>query len=87
MPYVEMKNRRRFAPRNSLEKQMSQRHSSPVHSALNLTQEQFTVTVWVTAVTSNHWENDRTQSLPLALRQIKALLEELTESSIEARQC
>ncbi|MBD1844303.1 helix-turn-helix domain-containing protein [Cyanobacteria bacterium FACHB-63] len=54
---------------------------------LNLTQEQFAARLGVTVVTINRWENRRSRLSPLALRQIKTLLNELQNSrSDEQRQ-
>ncbi|MDX2231010.1 MAG: helix-turn-helix domain-containing protein [Leptolyngbyaceae cyanobacterium bins.349] len=47
---------------------------------LNLTQEQFAARLGVTVVTINRWENRRSRLSPLALRQIKTLLNELQNS-------
>ncbi|MBD2365405.1 helix-turn-helix transcriptional regulator [Anabaena minutissima FACHB-250] len=51
---------------------------------LGLTQEQFAAEVGVTLVTINRWENNRAKPLPLALKQIKAKLNQLKDSPIEA---
>ncbi|WP_088889627.1 helix-turn-helix domain-containing protein [Leptolyngbya ohadii] len=45
-----------------------------------LTQEQFAAKLGVSLVTINRWENDRAKPTPLALRQIKALLLELSQA-------
>src|SRR6476469_5876360 len=47
-----------------------------------LSQEQFAVTLGVAFSTINRWENGRMQPSPLALRQIKTMLVELSRSSV-----
>ena len=51
-----------------------------------LTQEQFAAKVGVTLVTVNRWENCRTKPMPLALRQLRLLLSEMSQSETEADQ-
>lgn len=58
----------------------------PLRSLCGLTQEQFAARLGVTVVTVNRWENKRTQPMPLAIRQIKALLLEISQSAREVDQ-
>jgi len=51
-----------------------------------LTQEQFAAKIGVTVVTVNRWENYRTKPMPLALRQLRTLLVEMSQSEVEADQ-
>jgi putative transcriptional regulator len=51
---------------------------------LGLTQEQFAAKLGVTLPTINRWENGRAQPSPLALHRIKAVLNDLSQSSTEA---
>lgn len=51
-----------------------------------LTQEQFAARLGVTLVTVNRWENYRAKPMPLALRQLRTLLVEMSQSEIEADQ-
>lgn len=55
-----------------------------VRELCGLTQEQLAARLGVSLVTINRWENDRAKPMPLALRQIKALLIELSQSPIAA---
>ncbi|MCC5659132.1 helix-turn-helix domain-containing protein [Nostoc sp. XA010] len=50
---------------------------------LGLTQEQFSAEVGVALVRINRWGNNRAKPLPLALKQIKAKLNQLRNSLIE----
>lgn len=52
---------------------------------LNLTQEQLAARLGVTVVTINRWENKRSRLSPLALRQIKTLLNDLQNSPSDER--
>lgn len=53
-----------------------------------LTQEQFAVVLGVAYGTINRWENGRMQPSPLALKQVKALLDEISRSAtLEHREC
>ncbi|BAZ36784.1 XRE family transcriptional regulator (plasmid) [Calothrix sp. NIES-4101] len=58
----------------------------PLRSLCGLTQEQFAAKLGVTLVTVNRWENYRAKPMPLAFRQLKALLVEISQSEIEADQ-
>lgn len=58
----------------------------PLRSLCGLTQEQFAAKLGVTLVTVNRWENYRAKPMPLASRQLKALLIEISHSEIEADQ-
>ncbi len=58
----------------------------PLRELCGLTQEQFAAKLGVTVVTVNRWENYRAKPMPLALRQLKALLKEISQSEIEADQ-
>ena len=49
-----------------------------------LTQEQFAAKLGVTLVTVNRWKNGRAKPMPLALRQLRILLIELSQSPVEA---
>lgn len=51
-----------------------------------LTQEQFAARLGVTLVTVNRWENYRTKPMPLALRQLKNLLIDMSYSESKADQ-
>jgi len=46
----------------------------------HLTQVQLAETLGVTYETINRWENGRVQPLPLALRQIRSIVDQLTQS-------
>lgn len=48
---------------------------------MQLSQEQFAATLGVAFSTINRWENGHMQPSPLALKQIKAMLSELSHSS------
>ncbi len=52
----------------------------PLRSLCGLTQEQFAAKLGVTVVTVNRWENYRAKPMPLALRQLRTLLLELSQS-------
>jgi DNA-binding transcriptional regulator YiaG len=58
----------------------------PLRSLCGLTQEQFAARLGVTVVTVNRWENYRSKPMPLAVRQLKAVLIEITQGQIEADQ-
>lgn len=47
---------------------------------LGLSQEKFARKLGVSFQSVNRWENGRTKPLPLALRQIKTLLDEMEDS-------
>jgi putative transcriptional regulator len=47
-----------------------------------LSQEQFAATLGVAFSTINRWENGHMQPSPLALKQIKTMLNELSHSSV-----
>lgn len=47
---------------------------------LGLSQEKFASKLGVSFQSVNRWENGRTKPLPLALRQIKTLLDEMEDS-------
>lgn len=51
-----------------------------------LTQEQFAAKLGVTLITVNRWENYRSKPMPLALRQLRILLLQMSYSGIEANQ-
>lgn len=51
-----------------------------------LTQEQLASVLGVAYGTLNRWENGHIQPSPLALKQIKSVIEELNRSSVEAIQ-
>lgn len=53
---------------------------------LNLTQVQFAEKLGVSVPTVARWENDQSQPSPLALKQLKALLYELKDSSHRLQQ-
>jgi len=53
---------------------------------LGLTQAQFGLKLGVASPTIVRWENNRTQPSHLALMQLKAMLQELTNSSDEVQQ-
>jgi DNA-binding transcriptional regulator YiaG len=55
-----------------------------LRSLCGLTQEQFAAKLGVTLVTVNRWENYRSKPMPLAVRQLKAVLIEITQGEIEA---
>lgn len=55
----------------------------PLRDLCGLTQEQFAAKLGVTVVTVNRWENYRSKPMPLALRQLKALLIEMSQSKTE----
>jgi DNA-binding transcriptional regulator YiaG len=56
----------------------------PLRELCGLTQEQFAARIGVTVVTVNRWENYRSKPMPLALRQLRAVLTEISQSAIEA---
>lgn len=58
----------------------------PLRELCGLTQEQFAAKLGVTVVTVNRWENYRTKPMPLALRQLRILLIEMSQSESEADQ-
>ncbi len=58
----------------------------PLRELCGLTQEQFAAKLGVTVVTVNRWENYRTKPMPLALRQLRTLLIEMSQSEIAAEQ-
>lgn len=58
----------------------------PLRELCGLTQEQFAARLGVTVVTVNRWENYRTKPMPLALRQVKALLMEVNQSENDTEQ-
>ena len=58
----------------------------PLRSLCGLTQEQFAAKLGVTVVTVNRWENYRSKPMPLALRQLRTLLIELSQSEDKAEQ-
>lgn len=58
----------------------------PLRELYGLTQEQFAAKLGVTVVTVNRWENYRTKPMPLALRQLRSLLIEMSQSEIGAEQ-
>jgi DNA-binding transcriptional regulator YiaG len=47
---------------------------------LNLSQEKFTATLRVSFQSVNRWENGRTKPLPIALKQIEQLLDQMGEA-------
>lgn len=49
-----------------------------------LTQEQFAAKLGVTLITVNRWENYRSKPMPLAMRQLRMLLTQMSRSKIEA---
>ncbi|HEY9620204.1 MAG TPA: helix-turn-helix transcriptional regulator [Crinalium sp.] len=49
---------------------------------IGLSQEQFAETLGVAFSTINRWENGHMQPSPLALKQVKTILNELTHSSV-----
>ena len=51
-----------------------------------MTQEEFAHKLGVSLVTINRWENNRAKPTPLALRQIKVLLIDLSRSEIGVNQ-
>ena len=51
----------------------------PLRDLCGLTQEQFAAKLGVTVVTVNRWENHRNKPMPLALRQLQALLVEISQ--------
>ncbi|MCY7393956.1 MAG: helix-turn-helix domain-containing protein [Leptolyngbyaceae cyanobacterium CAN_BIN12] len=57
-----------------------------LRSLCGLTQEQFAARLGVTVVTVNRWENYRTKPMPLAIRQLRTLLIEISQSQVEADQ-
>jgi putative transcriptional regulator len=57
-----------------------------LRSLCGLTQEQFAAKLGVTVVTVNRWENYRSKPMPLAVRQLKVLLIEISQCEIEADQ-
>ncbi len=58
----------------------------PLRELCEMTQEQFAAKVGVTVVTVNRWENYRSKPMPLALRQLRTLLIELSQSENTAKQ-
>ena len=50
------------------------------------TQEQFAAKLGMTVVTVNRWENYRSKPMPLALRQLRTSLIELSQSEVKADQ-
>ncbi len=58
----------------------------PLRELCGLTQEQFAAKLGVTVVTVNRWENYRTKPMPLALRQLRTLLIEISQSEFAAEQ-
>ena len=58
----------------------------PLRSLYGLTQEQFAAKLGVTVVTVNRWENYRAKPMPLALRQLRTLLLELSQSQVKTDQ-
>lgn len=53
---------------------------------LGLTQEQFAAKLGVTLGTINRWENNRVKPSPLALQQLKTMLQSMKNSPTEAHQ-
>lgn len=51
-----------------------------------LTQEQFAAKLGVTLITVNRWENYRSKPMPLARRQLRILLLQMSYSGTEANQ-
>lgn len=76
MPLTMSKAKPRSADTNAL--------VCPLRSLCGLTQEQFAAKLGVTVVTVNRWENYRSKPMPLAVRQLKAVLIEITQGEIEA---
>jgi len=58
----------------------------PLRELCGLTQEQFAARVGVTVVTVNRWENNRAKPMPLARRQLRSLLVEISQSESDAAQ-
>lgn len=58
----------------------------PLRELCGLTQEQFAAKLGVTVVTVNRWENYRTKPTPLAIRQLRTLLMEISRSENVAAQ-
>lgn len=58
----------------------------PLRELYGLTQEQFAAKLGVTVVTVNRWENYRTKPTPLAVRQLRTLLMEISQSENVADQ-
>ncbi len=58
----------------------------PLRELCGLTQEQFAAKLGVTLVTVNRWEDYRSKPMPLALRQLRILLIEMSQSKIAAEQ-
>ena len=56
----------------------------PLRQLCGLTQDQFAARIGVTVVTVNRWENYRTKPMPLALRQLRTVLIEISQSEVEA---
>ena len=56
----------------------------PLRELCKLTQEQFASRIGVTVVTVNRWENYRSRPMPLALRQLRTILIEISQSEVEA---
>ena len=56
----------------------------PLRELCRLTQEQFAARIGVTVVTVNRWENYRSKPMPLALRQLRTMLIEISQSEVEA---
>ncbi|NJL40846.1 MAG: helix-turn-helix transcriptional regulator [Leptolyngbyaceae cyanobacterium SM1_4_3] len=57
-----------------------------LRNLLELTQAQFALKLGVASPTIVRWENNKTQPSQLALLQLKAMLQELTNSSDEVQQ-
>ena len=55
----------------------------PLRKLCGLTQDQFAARIGVTVVTVNRWENYRTKPMPLALRQLRTVLIEISQSEVE----
>ena len=53
---------------------------------IQLTQEQFAVVLGVTYSTLNRWENGHMQPSPLALRQVRSVMDQLAQSPSQALQ-
>ena len=58
----------------------------PLRALCGLTQEQFAAKLGVTVVTVNRWENYRSKPMPLARRQLRTLLIELSQSEDKTEQ-
>lgn len=57
-----------------------------LRSLSNLTQEQFAAVIGVSYVTVSRWESGRIQPSELALRQVRAFLEQLSQSNAHLTQ-